>query len=167
MIIPHNDSVKNISAEKHVNKTPKATKKEDDTMVKETTLTIKEEFKFSSKNKTGEIPSSPIFENPFMSIPNPVRVKQAKSIVDEVVELDFSDKAGLVKKSGDFTKSLQGMNNGELVEVADYIRHLMQETMGTDDILGGMQETVFDSMKSNFTKPFNFLPERFVINQPI
>ena len=153
-----NNQVKNITDDKPVNKVKKP--KEETVVNRETTIKIKEEFKFSGKNKTGEIPASQIFDNPFLNTNNPLKTTKAKSLVDQIVELDFDDKASLVKKSGEFSKSLQGMSTDQLVDVADYIRHLMQETMGTDDILGGLQSTVFDAMKDNISRPFNFVLEQ-------
>lgn len=152
MHISHNDPVKNVATDKPK---PKVKKQNDEINVtRETTIKIKEEFKFSSRSKTGEIPTGSVFEMSRPSFNNPLKVSQAKTLVDYAVELDFDDKAGLVKKSAEFSKSLNGMNTEQLVEVADYIRHLMQETSGTDDILGGLQEITFNTIKNNISTPF-------------
>ncbi|MFN8577099.1 MAG: hypothetical protein U0354_09610 [Candidatus Sericytochromatia bacterium] len=159
MFISNNDQVKNIVSSKPKNET-KVEKKEEVKKTQEINIPT-EKVKISETKKGKEIPSIPVInfseENSIKS-----KVSISKSIVDQAVELDFDDKAGLIKKSVDFSKSLDGMDNSELLEVADYIRHLLQETLGTDDILGAFQSTVFDKMKENmnstplFIKPMPF-----------
>lgn len=148
MHISKNDPVKNVVTEKPV-KTDNI-KKSDSKPIKDTAMQTGEQVIINSKNKSINVPNTSVFD--FESNIPPYKKSItgiSKSIVDKAVELDFEDKAGLVKVSVEFSESLEGMNNKQLLEVADYIRHLLQETLGTDDILGGMQSIVFDKMNKN------------------
>jgi hypothetical protein len=161
MFISNNDPVKNVVTE-NPNSKPKITKAEEKEVVKEAKIEAKEELKISKQSKGKEVPAIPTISFDIPMFFEKSNVDIANSIVDQAVELDFNDKSSLIKKSIEFSKSLEGMDNSQLLEVADYIRHLMQETLGTDDILGAFQSTVFDTMKENintlpmFTTPMIF-----------
>lgn len=147
MHISKNDPVKNVANDKPVKNSN--IKQEEPKKVKDTAMQTGEQVIINSKTKVVSVPNVSVFE-----FENPIPYKRSnvsisKSIVDKAVELDFGDKAGLVKASSEFTQSLDGMDNKQLLEVADYIRHLLQETLGTDDVLGGMQSIVFDKMNRN------------------